>query len=147
MTKLQKLILKLESELATLKSRKTVEQSNQKFLCGCGKYHLIKSCDAIQTIWYSYSDDDWNDGEIQVKCPKSNLINRLLYKSYYDIEYPRRNEFKYNAEQQFNANYLHLFKSLEKKQKDEQDRANYYNNYYIDTNHKKFGINITGKSL
>ncbi len=151
MPTIQQQIASLEKQLSDLRNLQKSKDANKKFLCGCGQYHAIKSCNAIQSYQWDESDKEYVETELQIECPKSNIINRLLYNSHNDIEWPRRYELKHNAEKQFKVRYLNLFKKWHSWFPDlfsnnsryfNSNSSQYFNNYYIDQNHKKFGIDI-----
>lgn len=148
------MITKIELELKELKLKEqklleklSKQKANKTFKCGCGKLHKIKDCIAIQTHWYESphgctGGDTWHTGEIQIICPITDNKNRILFDSYYKVEWTLRNDYSHNAESQFKRNYLNLFKSIINDYK--EDNRKWWNNYYIDRNHDKFGINIPG---
>lgn len=124
---------------------------NKRFLCGCGKMHAIKTCDAIQSHYYTppsgcTGGDYWNTGEIYIICPLTKQRNRLLYKSYWEVDYENREKYAYNAEKQFRRLFSSKFKSITPEHNYENERSDLirqsWNNYYIDQNHKKFDIEI-----
>lgn len=143
---MNKTIEKLKRELEKEEAKQEAANGRKKFLCACKSMHSINQCFAIQTHWYvrphgCTGGDYWNSGELQIICPKTGIRNRLLYDSYYKVEWNKRHDHDYSADIQFKYQYKHLFKKVI----DEYDRdGNYkfYNNYYIDNNHKKFGIKI-----
>ena len=50
----------------------------------CGTPYVISKLTAIQTHWTTYADGhgsggDVLDGELQIVCPKTRTINRLLF--------------------------------------------------------------------
>lgn len=130
----------VEAQLANADARK-------KFLCqACKKMHAIKDCVVIQTHYYvrphgCTGGDYWCAGELQVVCPKTKIRNRLLFESYYKTPYEIRGDFNHNAEQQFKYRYKELFKEVVDEHND-RTPDEWVNNYYIDQNHKKFGIKI-----
>lgn len=135
----------LNKESSLLYSQLKIKRSQLKFRCGCGRLHRIKDCDLIQTHWYKSphgctGGDYWNSGEVQIICPVTDNKNRVLFKSVYQIPYELRDHFAYSAEQQFLRIYKNLFKSVIDDY--DTDKRGWWNCYYFDENHRKFGISI-----
>lgn len=138
-------IKSLEAQIEKLENQQESSRGRLKFLCCCGKYHTIKDCVVIQTHHYipargCCEGDYWNEGELHIVCPKTDVRNRILFKDNYDVDWKIRQDYDYNPEKQFSRLYKDLFKEVR-----EEHRGGAYefkNNYYFDKNHKKFGIKI-----
>ncbi len=130
----------LEDQLKEAYKEKNLQDSRKKFLCGCNKYHTIKDCVAVQTHYWR--DYEWYSGELHIVCPLIKIRNRILFETRSEIAYEKRRLFDYNPEQQFHNWYKSLFKKIEDEYDNQGANYEFYNNYYIDKNHKKFGIKI-----
>ena len=141
--------LSIEEQLAELELQKEILykkrdqiRANKKFLCVCGAEHKIKDCDTLQSHWHEpshgYEDGGWYSGEIHIMCPDHNIKNRLLFTDH--PNYQLRNHYDHSAEMQFSRLFKKLFKKVTNDYK--EDKTPWRNNYYIDKNHKKFGIEI-----
>lgn len=129
-----------------LQEQLKVKRANQKFTCGCGMQHKFKDCDALTTLEYESphgctGGDYWYDSEFRVVCPRLNILNSFLFKEVSD--YRLRDNFEYNAKEQFKRIYLPLFKSHTRIEGKKEKRS-WWDNYNIDQNHVKYGINIKG---
>ena len=138
----------LEMLKEDLQEQLNAKRANQKFLCGCGKQHKFKDCEAVIVRDYvsphgCTSGDYWYDGELRIICPTKGFLNRILFKDHPVWEL--REHFKHNAKDQFERTYLPLFKSCTKLERG-TDKREWCNNYHIDKNHAKYGINITGEN-
>ena len=141
-------IHKCEEEISELTMKLSEKRANLKFKCGCGKLHKIKDCVVIQSHWYTRpsgcSDGDyWNEGELQIICPATDVKNRAMF-SNYDVAYENRNRYAYNAEKQFSRIYKPLFKAVIDDYN--KDKRNFWNIHYFDENHKKFGLHVEGRN-
>jgi hypothetical protein len=145
----------LEKELQEIKKREKEiisemedKKSRLKFQCVCGKMHAIRDCEGIQTHWYTRPSgccegDYWNSGEVHIICPNTLVRNRILFMSYYDVPWRKRDNIDYNAEWQFKRTIVPLLKKVtDEHLHDEQKNYRSFNNEYFDHNHKKFGIEI-----
>ena len=139
----------LEVQKKDLLEQLKIKKGNQKFLCVCGKMHKFNACTAVTIEKYrpsqGYEDGYTYDADIRIICPATNVANRLLFNDHPD--YYKRQQYKYNAEAQFKRNYPldEVFKAHETVEDDKETRK-WDNNYYIDKNHAKYGINITGEN-
>jgi hypothetical protein len=145
MNKIETRLNELEAERQQLLALRDTKRANQKFRCGCGALHAIKDCAALSHKFYTppsgcTGGDYWSYSELHVICPVTDAKNRFMYESRYRTEYNLRNDFKHNAELQFNHMYLKLFKSVTDDYN--TDKRGWWNNYYVDQNHKKFGIRL-----
>lgn len=141
------LITTLKKDEENLYKQLKEVRSNQTFKCLCGKYHKIRDTDSIVEVgWsqgYGYEDGYSYDKNFYAICPTKGFCNRFLYPSYWLTPYEKQTKYKFNAEKQFENIYRDLFKSCVKV--DSKDfNYEWGNNNYIDENHKKFGINISG---
>lgn len=138
-------IQKLQEKLTRALKEEYLRKSRQMFQCSCGKMHAINHCTVIQTHWYTQprgccEGDYWNTGELRIICPTTKVRNRVMFEQRSDIAWEKRQDFKYNPEAQFSANYRSLFKGIIEDH--DEDKGATFNNYYFDKNHKKFGISI-----
>lgn len=152
MVLIEKRLLALEKERKELLVQLDAHRSRKRFLCVCClKTHAIRDCHAIQEMWYTSasgcSDGDyWNMGGLQIICPTTDLKNRVLWKSYYKVDWSVRQHYAYSAEAQFSRLYKHLFKSIivsHTGQKDE-DKRRYVNTQYFDENRQRFNLHVKG---
>lgn len=138
----------LEVQKKDLLEQIKIKKGNQKFLCVCGKTHKFNTCTVVTIQRYrsfqGYEDGYTYDADTRIICPKTNVANRLLFNDHPD--YYSREKYEHNAEKQFKWNYPFedVFKAHEIVNDDEEARK-WYNNYYIDKNHAKYGINIKGE--
>ena len=116
----------------------------KKILCGgCGESHQIKDLTLIQTHYHvpprgEIGGDYLSEGEIQFSCPKSGVINRLLFNNY-DVPFGERDKYENNPQEQFKRSYGPLFKNIVKSHTNETEGP-WVNNLYIDENRKEFGL-------
>lgn len=144
-SKLEEKLVQLDLEKSKLLKLVDQECANKTFKCGCGKSHKIKQCVALKSHYYEgptgcTGGDYWAYSELQVVCPDTDNKNRFLYDSKYSISWDLRNHYAHSAEMQFNRKYIHLFKEVIDVYGD--DKRKWWNNYYVDKNHEKFGIHI-----
>ena len=134
----------IEQQKVSLLHELNVVRSNQKFKCICGKLHKIKDCHALECFKYinssGYEDGYWNFSYIGMICKDSDVKNRFLFPSIYDVAYGVRDRIQFNAEEQFKRNYLRLFKTVTID--NDSDKTPWANNTYFDNNHKKFEIEL-----
>jgi hypothetical protein len=147
MTKVEQRLAELAIEEKKLLKKLETQRANKQFKCGCGKMHKIKDCVAIQTHYYvppSGCTDGayWSDSEMQVICPITDKKSRLMFNNN-DVDWTARQSYGYNAYLQFKYIYLKLFKEVI--QDYEKDERLWWNNYYFDRNHEKFGLHIIGR--
>jgi len=148
-------IIKLEKQLKHLNEILKQERSEKEFKCVCGNVHKIKDCEAIQEHWYQspYScsgGDCWHEGELNILCPSSDLINRVMFNSEYDVEYSLRNKIEYSAQMQYKNIYKYLFKKIHNNY--DRYRTPYFlgkpqnikNMHYFDNNRAYFDLSIKG---
>lgn len=136
-------IKRLEKELEDANRAFELYRSNLDFRCLCGKTHLIRECEAIQTHYYispsgCCGGDYWMSGEMQIVCPDGNGRNRVLFDN---VGYDRKGKYKYDPSLQFNELYFKLFKNVTDEYKDDGNYI-FHNNYYFNENLEKFGILI-----
>lgn len=147
MTKIEQRLAVLATEQQKLEQQLETQRANKQIRCVCGKMHRIKNCVVIQTHYYvppSGCTDGayWGEGELNVICPDVDIKNRLLF-SNNDVNWRERNDYKYNAQDQFKCIYKKLFKEVVDDYK--EDTRKWINNYYIDQSHKKFGLCVEGR--
>lgn len=147
MTKVEQRLAELATEQSLLEQKLEIQRANKQFKCGCGKMHRIKNCIVIQAHYYvppSGCTDGayWAQTELQIICPDTDKKNRLLF-SNHDINWRDRSAYRHNAEEQFKRIYKELFKEVIDDH--EKDTRQWWNNFYIDKNHKKFGLHIEGR--
>jgi hypothetical protein len=145
MTTIQSRLKALEDERKSLEAQLDTQRANKRFLCGCGAMHRIKDCDALRRLYYEgphgcSGGDYWAYQELQVICPVTDSKNRFLYSSHYTTDWRLRDDYAHSAEMQFNRLYKHLFKSIADDHN--KDKRSWWNNEYVDQNHKKFGIKL-----
>lgn len=139
MKETQEKIKVLKKQLKGLYDTLEEQKARKKFSCYCGKRHSIKDCDVVQTYWMDY-DGDAHYGELQIICPVEGGRNRVMFDNF-DIPYQKRREYECNLSAQFEQEYKHLFKSVVEENRDKTN-SNWYNNYYFDKNHKRFGLSV-----
>jgi hypothetical protein len=72
--------------------------------------------------------------------------NRVLFQARYDIEWPKRNDPKYDLSEKFSSEYKRLFKKVIDEHKDNCFSGgtllgiDFKNNEYFDKNCEKFGF-------
>jgi len=143
--------LDLERELNELRQNEQdilsrIRQRDRSKTIGCAcckKLHRISEVKAIQTHHYIEAHgctqgDYWNPGELQFICPKTGVINRLLFVSC-NIPSEERDVYENDAERQFKDRYRSLFLEVEDSYKT-QVGAIWMNNHYVDNNRAKFGL-------
>jgi hypothetical protein len=138
-------LLQNETERKFLIKRLNEVRASRDFLCGCGQFHKIKECDALDKMYYvppSGCTDGayWKFSELQVICPVTDGKNRFLFPSFYKVEYEKRYMFKYSAEEQFIRMYGPLLKS--RMEDYDKDKRKWWNNVFVDENHDLFDIDI-----
>ncbi len=141
MKSISKKLEELEVKKQKLLALQREERASRDFLCGCGEFHKINECTLIQTHFYippsGCSDGDyWNEGEVQIICPKTNNKNRVYFTPH--SNYFRRKYLEYNVEMQFKKIYTPLFKSVIQDYK--EDCRRFWNNDYFDKNREKFEL-------
>lgn len=143
----------IEKELAAVRAREKellaqqdAERPNLQFRCGCSGLHKIKDCALLIEHYYvppSGCTDGayWTYSEAQIVCPTNNVRNRLMFPSRNLLPWDKRDHYG-TAEHQF----LSLFKKHFKEVVDiyGDDKRGWWNNYYIDSHHDKFGIHVAG---
>lgn len=140
----------LDAQRAKLIERIQKQRSRKMIQCTCCK-KLYRICDLEFVQTYHYIDpfgcnggDYWTPSEGGFLCPDSNVRNRFLFSSYWDAPYEKRNNFEYNAGQQFMKTYGPLFKSHSEDHERYDPKRKSIPNFYVDENHKKFGIELVG---
>jgi hypothetical protein len=146
-TKIEQQLAVLATEQSKLFKQLETQRANKQFMCGCGKMHRVKSCTLIQSHYYvrpsGCTDGDyWSMGEMQIVCPDTDNKNRLFFNNY-DIDWSLRDHYVHNAGDQFRRRYKSLFKEVIDDY--EKDKREWWNNYYIDKNHEKFGLHVEGR--
>jgi hypothetical protein len=140
--------IELENQRIELENQLKEQRANKVFECACcSKLHKIKDCVAIQTYWYTQPSgcmggDYWNEGELQIVCPLTDSKNRILFTSNYSVEYSKRGDYKYSADQQFKNLYIPLFSSIIEDYKD--DHRPWANCYYFDNHRADFDLHVEG---
>lgn len=147
MTKIEQRLATLATEQQKLRQQLETQRSNKQFKCVCGKMHRIKNCVVIQTHWYvppsgCTEGAYWKQSELQIVCPDTDIKNRLLF-SNHDVDWHYQQDYRYNAGEQFKQMYKQLFKEVIDDYK--KDTRQWENNFYIDKNHKKFGLHVVGR--
>jgi hypothetical protein len=141
---------RLDKEREELVKKVDTARSRLKFKCACGKMHSIQSCDVVQTHWYTAphgctGGDYWNEGELQIVCPDTAIRNRVMFDSYFQVQWQLRNDYAYNLEHQFSRKYKDLFKSVIDEHDNDRCAGGKYasfNNYYFEKKKEKFGLKI-----
>ena len=138
-------IAKLKEDLASALAEEQQAKANLKFECACGKSHTIGECIAVQTHWYvpprgCSEGDYWNEGEIRIICPTTDIQNRVLFETRSEIEWEQREEYDNNPEKQFKRAFSQLFKALLEDFNEDKPRT--FNNYYFDQNMEYFGLRV-----
>ena len=145
---------KLDAQRAELVGRIRKQRSLKTIRCACcKKLHRIRDLEFLQTYHYidllGCTDSAyWTPREGSFLCPDSSVRNRLLFHSYWNISYEKRDDLKHNAEQQFMRTYGLLFKSRSEYHDDwgqfgtGDPKPELIPNFHIDDNHKKFGIEL-----
>ena len=124
---------------------RAIDERNKKHTIqcgGCNKHHPINALTAIQTHFYvpprGHTEGDyWSEGELQFVCPKTGIINRLLFDNN-DVPYDKRSHFEHNPEEQFKRAYKQLFSTINDVH--EKTADNWVNNFYVDEHRAKFGL-------
>jgi hypothetical protein len=153
MKSIKKMTVKeLEAALVNAEKREDGDRSLRKFKCSCGKMHTINKCVVVQTHWYTpprgcCEGDHWNEGELQIVCPTTDVRNRVMFETDDEVDWKLRGDYDYSPELQFSRNYKDLFKEVVEEYDRESCGSSYqsYNNEYFDKNRKKFGIYIGKK--
>nr|MBA4405265.1 hypothetical protein [Nanoarchaeum sp.] len=142
----------LENRLAELHQQQEeilkqidVRNGNKRIECvACKTSHKIAGLTAIQTHWYTPPEsctagDYWSEGELQFICPKTGVVNRLMFDNY-DVPWDKRRDYDNDPAEQFKRNYKHLFQHVKDSYDREPPVIRRVNNYYVDRNRKKFGL-------
>jgi hypothetical protein len=149
MTKTEKRLKELQEEQQHLFEKLEQEKANKKFdCCWCKKQHKIKDCEVIQTHYYTNEPyaEGWLESDLHIVCPTTGKRNRVLFQARYDIEWPKRNDPKYDLSEKFSSEYKRLFKKVIDEHKDNCFSGgtllgiDFKNNEYFDKNCEKFGF-------
>ncbi len=123
-----------------------IDERNKKMTIECGSCnnpHEIGVLKAIQTHWYTEphgctGGDYWKQGELQFVCPKTGIVNRLLFDNN-DVPWEERRVYENDPEQQFKAIYKKLFKEVVDAYGDKTGDK-WVNNHYVDKHRRMFGL-------
>ena len=143
MVSLEKQLKKLEEEKNQIMERIDERNSKRKIECrACESAHQIKDLELIQTQEYvkpsGCTDGDYYiDGEMQYICPKTRIINRILFDNS-DVEWEERKKYENNPEKQFKRMYSSLFEEISEETTVVENKS--VINYFVDQNRKKFGL-------
>lgn len=161
----------LEKQLEDVRSKKSdilkkIDERNKRKTIDCSscdESHPINTLTLIQTYWYvpphgCNEGDYWNEGEMQFVCPKTKVINRMLFDNS-DVPWEKRREYENDPEAQFKKNYRPLFKRVievyehsdnmsgtrysigsRKLKNEDVTNGHWVNNSYVDENRKEFGL-------
>lgn len=139
--KIKQELNKLEKRQEELYDQLKEFRANKKFKCVCGKFHAIKNCVAKRYWQRPYGSDDYGSyGEIYVVCPATQVENRFLFMSGYDLPYEERHSHGNNIGQQFSTMYWDLFKDRVLVETEHTTIPN--NNEYVSENYKRFDLRI-----
>lgn len=144
-TDLKNQLEKLEEQKTALLKEIDCRRAALQILCSCGKKHRIKDLDLLVTHWYvqpyGCTDGDyWNEGEFQFVCPKTKVINRLLFDDY-AIPWNKRGQLDLSAEETFKRLYRNLFKTKKDTYGGAPDLGTCcQNNYYVDKHRTQFEL-------
>lgn len=129
-----------------LLSQLKVARGKQKFRCVCGELHQISKCDLLYNpTWISgsgYEDGYYNNDNTYVSCPTHAVLNRLLFPSFFRVEYELRQQIEHNAFKQFMSTYKASFTRYVDINETEYKTTRWLNTNYFDENHEKFEISI-----
>lgn len=136
----------VEVEKVRLQGLLEQEYSKIKFKNHDGNMFVIRDCDLIieekYQQGYGYEDGYNYEGDMFVLCKGNNLYNRLLFPSYFKVEYSLRGQFNYKLKDQFKGKFKNLFRSTKVVPTDKL-KISWVNNTYVDDNPDKFFIKIS----
>lgn len=137
-------IVETKNKLKMLERKQSLYKSLKIIKCAkCNKNTRIKDIDLIDVMAYCepYSctgGDYWYHSEYNYICSHCDTKNRIMFDSFYNIEWSKRDHYDANPEKIFfyKNRYYELFKSI--KTEDRTHHLPSVCNYFIEKNLKKF---------
>lgn len=137
---------KLDQQKRKLLQKQDNVRANRTFLCLCGGRHKFKQCTGIrfwEKSYSSYEDGNWSDAHIL--CPKTGVINRILFSGYdLDIPYEKRREFDNDLNAQFQRMYAPLLQNVREHHNlgETIHSFEWGNNEHIAENYKRYELRV-----